>query len=165
MFDVREWRSWHIHSRKRPCAHVEFKVWCMKTSPSPRTLSHIKPQHPTPSQWPVCVIKRTGDILAFRLQSAESKNSSQHNQAKKAHKNGYDSTSTFDTHARQSAANDILRVYGHELLLTQGLFAHSIKKPKTHRYPSLKGTDPKFRRNHRHALHGSMRALVRWMAQ
>jgi hypothetical protein len=39
--------------------------------------------------------------------------------------------------------------------------ANSIKKPKTHRYPSLKGTDPKFRRNHRHALHGTMRALVR----
>ena len=37
--------------------------------------------------------------------------------------------------------------------------AHSIKKPKTHRYPSLKGTDPKFRRNHRHALHGTMKAL------
>lgn len=28
------------------------------------------------------------------------------------------------------------------------------------RYPSLKGTDPKFRRNHRHALHGTMKALV-----
>lgn len=37
----------------------------------------------------------------------------------------------------------------------------SIKKPKTMRYPSLKGTDPKFRRNHRHALHGTMKALVR----
>ena len=37
---------------------------------------------------------------------------------------------------------------------------NSIKKPKTHRYPSLKGTDPKFRRNHRHALHGTMKALV-----
>jgi hypothetical protein len=37
---------------------------------------------------------------------------------------------------------------------------HSIKKPKTSRYPSLKGTDPKFRRNHRHALHGTMKALV-----
>ena len=37
----------------------------------------------------------------------------------------------------------------------------SIKKPKTNRYPSLKGTDPKFRRNHRHALHGTMKALVR----
>ncbi|RDW83171.1 60S ribosomal protein L29 [Coleophoma crateriformis] len=53
---------------------------------------------------------------------AESKNSSQHNQSKKAHRNG-------------------------------------IKKPKTSRYPSLKGTDPKFRRNHRHALHGTMKAL------
>jgi len=37
----------------------------------------------------------------------------------------------------------------------------SIKKPKTSRYPSLKGTDPKFRRNHRHALHGTAKALVR----
>ena len=36
---------------------------------------------------------------------------------------------------------------------------NSIYKPKTHRYPSLKGTDPKFRRNHRHALHGTMKAL------
>ncbi|KAM0349275.1 hypothetical protein ACHAPU_003684 [Fusarium lateritium] len=35
----------------------------------------------------------------------------------------------------------------------------SIKKPKTSRYPSLNGTDPKFRRNHRHALHGNMKAL------
>ncbi|KAG6017190.1 60S ribosomal protein L29 [Claviceps lovelessii] len=35
----------------------------------------------------------------------------------------------------------------------------SIKKPKTSRYPSLKGTDPKFRRNHRHALHGTAKAL------
>ncbi|TGZ79893.1 peroxisomal carrier [Ascodesmis nigricans] len=43
----------------------------------------------------------------------KSKNSSQHNQNKKAHRNG-------------------------------------IKKPKTSRYPSLKGTDPKFRRNHRY---------------
>lgn len=40
------------------------------------------------------------------------------------------------------------------------MFANSIKKPKTNRYPSLKGTDPKFRRNHRYALHGTMRALV-----
>ncbi|KKZ59159.1 large subunit ribosomal protein L29e [[Emmonsia] crescens] len=36
---------------------------------------------------------------------------------------------------------------------------NGIKRPKTHRYPSLKGTDPKFRRNHRHALHGTMKAL------
>ncbi|CUS07658.1 unnamed protein product [Tuber aestivum] len=55
---------------------------------------------------------------------AKSKNSSQHNNSAKAHRNG-------------------------------------IKKPKTYRYPSLKGTDPKFRRNHRHALHGTMKALVR----
>ena len=41
------------------------------------------------------------------------------------------------------------------------LSTNSIKKPKTHRYPSLKGVDPKFRRNHRHALHGNMKALVR----
>ncbi|KAB8659305.1 hypothetical protein FH972_026194 [Carpinus fangiana] len=37
---------------------------------------------------------------------------------------------------------------------------NGIKKPKTNRYPSLKGTDPKFRRNHRHALHGTAKALV-----
>ncbi|PGH23249.1 60S ribosomal protein L29 [Polytolypa hystricis UAMH7299] len=36
---------------------------------------------------------------------------------------------------------------------------NGIKKVKTHRYPSLKGVDPKFRRNHRHALHGTMKAL------
>ncbi|KAH7313251.1 peroxisomal carrier [Stachybotrys elegans] len=57
-----------------------------------------------------------------RAAMAKSKNSSQHNQSRKAHRNG-------------------------------------IKKPKTSRYPSLKGTDPKFRRNHRHALHGTMKAL------
>lgn len=38
---------------------------------------------------------------------------------------------------------------------------YSIKKPKTNRYPSLNGVDPKFRRNHRHALHGTAKALVR----
>ncbi|KAI9809682.1 MAG: hypothetical protein M1825_000114 [Sarcosagium campestre] len=59
---------------------------------------------------------------------AKSKNSSQHNQSKKAHRNG-------------------------------------IKKPKTQRYPSLKGTDPKFRRNHRHALHGTTKALVCFQTQ
>lgn len=41
------------------------------------------------------------------------------------------------------------------------LSSNSIKKPKTNRYPSLNGVDPKFRRNHRHALHGTMKALVR----
>lgn len=49
-----------------------------------------------------------------------------------------------------------------ELLLTGSLSINRIKRPKTHRYPSLKGVDPKFRRNHRHALHGTMKALVRW---
>jgi hypothetical protein len=50
-------------------------------------------------------------------------------------------------HCRNQALTDLLH--------------HSIKKPKTSRYPSLKGTDPKFRRNHRHALHGTAKALVR----
>ncbi|PIG90014.1 hypothetical protein AARAC_009418, partial [Aspergillus arachidicola] len=61
----------------------------------------------------------------------ESKNASQHHNSQKAHRNGP---------------------------LTY-LTRNSIKKPKTHRYPSLKGVDPKFRRNHRHALHGTMKAL------
>ncbi|KAG9967022.1 hypothetical protein KCU61_g812, partial [Aureobasidium melanogenum] len=68
--------------------------------PQPRQVIHLQT-----SQWPV-----------------KSKNSSQHNQAKKAHKNG------------QTDEND-------RLTTTQT------------------GTDPKFRRNHRHALHGTMRAL------
>lgn len=46
------------------------------------------------------------------------------------------------------------------ITLTSFLLPRRIKKPKTSRYPSLKGTDPKFRRNHRHALHGTMKALV-----
>ncbi|XRM39849.1 60S ribosomal protein L29 [Aspergillus tubingensis] len=44
---------------------------------------------------------------------------------------------------------------------SQKAHRNGIKKPKTHRYPSLKGVDPKFRRNHRHALHGTAKALVR----
>ncbi|KAM0275842.1 hypothetical protein ACHAQH_007352 [Verticillium albo-atrum] len=76
---------------------------------------------------------------------AKSKNSSQHNQSRKAHRNGYDlKTPRWDN----------------SQLLVLTLFPfNSIKKPKTARYPSLKGTDPKFRRNHRHALHGTARAL------
>ena len=46
-----------------------------------------------------------------------------------------------------------------EVLIRLGTLG--IKKPKTNRYPSLKGVDPKFKRNHRHALHGTMKALVR----
>ncbi|KAA8909440.1 hypothetical protein TRICI_004507 [Trichomonascus ciferrii] len=54
---------------------------------------------------------------------AKSKNHTNHNQNKKAHKNG-------------------------------------IKKPKTTKYPSMRGVDPKFRRNHKHALHGTAKALA-----
>ncbi|EPQ59372.1 hypothetical protein GLOTRDRAFT_109653 [Gloeophyllum trabeum ATCC 11539] len=52
---------------------------------------------------------------------AKSKNHTNHNQNKKAHRNG-------------------------------------IKKPKTNRTRSLKGVDPKFRRNARYALTGSYKA-------
>ena len=65
---------------------------------------------------------------------AKSKNSSQHNQNAKG-------TLFCGRCAR-------VVVFG----LTEFEFeAHrnGIKKPKTFRYPSLKGTDPKFRRNHR----------------
>ena len=58
---------------------------------------------------------------------------------------------------------DVLASPGASYLVTQTWnrtnIHNSIKKPKTFRYPSLKGTDPKFRRNHKHALHGTMRAL------
>uniref|UniRef100_A0A060SYQ4 60S ribosomal protein L29 n=1 Tax=Blastobotrys adeninivorans TaxID=409370 RepID=A0A060SYQ4_BLAAD len=54
---------------------------------------------------------------------AKSKNHTNHNQNKKAHRNG-------------------------------------IKKPRTQKYPSMKGVDPKFRRNHKHALHGTAKALA-----
>ncbi|GBL49099.1 60S ribosomal protein L29 [Candidozyma auris] len=54
---------------------------------------------------------------------AKSKNHTNHNQNKKAHKNG-------------------------------------IKKPKTHRYRSLRNVDAKFRRNHRYALRGTAKALA-----
>lgn len=54
---------------------------------------------------------------------SKSKNHTNHNQNKKAHKNG-------------------------------------IKKPKQFRYPSMKGVDAKFRRNHRWAVLGSVKALA-----
>ncbi|SPO24681.1 probable RPL29 - 60S large subunit ribosomal protein [Ustilago trichophora] len=57
-----------------------------------------------------------------RRGKAKSKNSSQHNQVRKAHRNG-------------------------------------IKKPKTNKYPSLRGVDPKFVRNQRYAKHGTEKAL------
>ncbi|KAK3718712.1 60S ribosomal protein L29 [Vermiconidia calcicola] len=85
-----------------------------------RTLDFVKPT--SPQALDVVAQIHTSERQPHIVAMAKSKNSSQHNQAKKAHRNG-------------------------------------IKKPKTHRYPSLKGTDPKFRRNHRHALHGTMKAL------
>ncbi|RCI10694.1 hypothetical protein L249_5382, partial [Ophiocordyceps polyrhachis-furcata BCC 54312] len=84
-----------------------------------------------------CITKAVNLQLASTTM-AKSKNSSQHNQSRKAHRNG-------------------------SVTVTQNnntpLIYYSIKKPKTSKYPSLKGTDPKFRRNHRHALHGNAKAL------
>lgn len=68
-------------------------------------------------------IRETITNFIIKQTMSKSKNHTNHNQTKKAHRNG-------------------------------------IKKPKTHRYPSLKGTDPKFRRNHKHALHGTARVLA-----
>ncbi|KAK4057578.1 60S ribosomal protein L29 [Microbotryomycetes sp. JL221] len=54
---------------------------------------------------------------------SKSKNHTNHNQNKKAHRNG-------------------------------------IKKPKTNKYPSLKGVDPKFRRNARYAKLGTQKVVA-----
>ncbi|CAL9728996.1 large ribosomal subunit protein eL29 [Monosporozyma unispora] len=43
---------------------------------------------------------------------------------------------------------------------TKKAHRNGIKKPKTYKYPSLKGVDPKFKRNHKHALHGTTKALA-----
>ncbi|KAJ1644910.1 60S ribosomal protein L29 [Coemansia asiatica] len=56
------------------------------------------------------------------LKMAKSKNHTNHNQNKKAHRNG-------------------------------------IKKPKTHRHPSLKGVDSKFLRNQRFAKRGVLAVI------
>ncbi|KAI3625422.1 hypothetical protein CBS9595_000783 [Malassezia furfur] len=61
-------------------------------------------------------------FLSQRLTMAKSKNHTNHNQSRKAHRNG-------------------------------------IKKPKTNRYPSLRGVDPKFLRNQRYAKHGTEKAV------
>nr|XP_046036064.1 60S ribosomal protein L29 [Filobasidium floriforme]KAG7562451.1 hypothetical protein FFLO_02125 [Filobasidium floriforme]KAH8083673.1 60S ribosomal protein L29 [Filobasidium floriforme] len=37
---------------------------------------------------------------------------------------------------------------------------NGITKPKTHRYTSMKGVDPKFRRNARYAALGTQKALA-----
>ncbi|KAL3264538.1 hypothetical protein ABHI18_000651 [Aspergillus niger] len=85
---------------------------------------------------------------------AKSKNASQHHNSQKAHRNGIQ-------HIRPRNQNNNYNERGREIgTLTIAFFQiNSIKKPKTHRYPSLKGVDPKFRRNHRHALHGTAKAL------
>lgn len=59
---------------------------------------------------------------------SKSKNHTNHNQNKKAHRNG-------------------------------------IKKPHTFRYPSMRGVDAKFRRNHRWALRGTAKALAEKKAE
>ncbi|KAF6009432.1 hypothetical protein HII13_003510 [Brettanomyces bruxellensis] len=61
--------------------------------------------------------------VAFFHRMSKSKNHTNHNQIKKAHRNG-------------------------------------IKKPRSYKYPSLRGVDSKFRRNHRYALHGTTKALA-----
>ncbi|BAO41128.2 60S ribosomal protein L29 [Kluyveromyces marxianus DMKU3-1042] len=43
---------------------------------------------------------------------------------------------------------------------TRKAHKNGIKKPKTYKYPSLKGVDAKFKRNHRFALHGTAKALA-----
>lgn len=42
---------------------------------------------------------------------------------------------------------------------------NGIKRPQTHRYPSMKGVDAKFRRNHRWALLGTAKALAKKRAE
>jgi len=42
---------------------------------------------------------------------------------------------------------------------TRKAHRNGIKRPKTYRYPSLKGVDAKFRRNHRYALKGTEKKL------
>lgn len=48
---------------------------------------------------------------------------------------------------------------------TKKAHRNGIKKPKTQRYPSLKGVDSKFKRNHRYALHGTAKALAQARAE
>ncbi|ODV81354.1 60S ribosomal protein L29 [Suhomyces tanzawaensis NRRL Y-17324] len=48
---------------------------------------------------------------------------------------------------------------------TKKAHKNGIKKPKTHKYPSLKGVDAKFKRNHRYALHGTARVLAKARAE
>ncbi|RCK56689.1 Regulator of rDNA transcription protein 5 [Candida viswanathii] len=48
---------------------------------------------------------------------------------------------------------------------TKKAHKNGIKKPKTYKYPSLKGVDAKFKRNHRYALHGTAKALAKARAE
>ncbi|KAK0561402.1 60S ribosomal protein L29 [Tilletia horrida] len=61
-------------------------------------------------------------VATHTFKMAKSKNHTNHNQIRKAHRNG-------------------------------------IKKPKSNKYPSLKGVDPKFVRNQRYAKHGTEKAI------
>ncbi|KAJ5654671.1 hypothetical protein N7490_001674 [Penicillium lividum] len=82
---------------------------------------------------------------------AKSKNASQHHRSQKAHRNG-----------QPKRLGVLYSAPYHTSQRTERLTSHlpcSIKKPKTNRYPSLGGVDAKFRRNHRHALHGTAKAL------
>ncbi|GJN91662.1 hypothetical protein Rhopal_004685-T1 [Rhodotorula paludigena] len=65
----------------------------------------------------------TGETAPVEATRPKSKNHTNHNQNKKAHRNG-------------------------------------IKKPATNKYPSMKGVDPKFRRNARYAAQGTQKALA-----
>ncbi|GAA83448.1 hypothetical protein RIB2604_02110010 [Aspergillus luchuensis] len=94
---------------------------------------------------------------------AKSKNASQHHNSQKAHRNGISTNIQHSTYSSSGINTQQLqrnRLREIETLTIAFFFQlNSIKKPKTHRYPSLKGVDPKFRRNHRHALHGTAKAL------
>ncbi|KAG2731734.1 hypothetical protein G9P44_005321 [Scheffersomyces stipitis] len=48
---------------------------------------------------------------------------------------------------------------------TKKAHKNGIKKPRTNKYPSLKGVDAKFKRNHRYALHGTAKALAKARAE
>ncbi|CAK7897356.1 60S ribosomal protein L29 [[Candida] anglica] len=43
---------------------------------------------------------------------------------------------------------------------TKKAHKNGIKKPRTHKYSSLKSVDAKFKRNHRFALHGTAKTLA-----
>lgn len=48
---------------------------------------------------------------------------------------------------------------------TRKAHRNGIKKPKSNRYPSLKGVDPKFMRNARHAAMGTQKAVAAQKAE